>query len=80
MTTMVLFCSAAHGRPHCNPVDGYVTKYGVRSILLALPLPEGSWVESLSLILPVFHDHFLLTTGFFSLKTKKYLHRHPVDS
>jgi hypothetical protein len=24
-------------------------KHGVRSILLALPFPEGSWVESLSL-------------------------------
>jgi hypothetical protein len=35
------------------------------SILLALPLPEGSWVESLSLILPVFHESFLLTPGFF---------------
>jgi hypothetical protein len=36
-------------------------KNGVRSILLALPPHEGSWVESLSFILPVFHESFLLT-------------------
>ena len=37
-------------------------------------------VESLSLTLPIFHESFLLIPGFFSLKTKKYLHRHPADS
>ena len=39
----------------------------------------GSGVESLSLTLPIFHEHFLRTPGFLPLKTKKYLHRHPVD-
>ena len=36
-------------------------------------------LESLSLILPIFYEGFLLTPGFL-LKTKKYLHRHPVDA
>jgi hypothetical protein len=45
-------------------------KYEVSSILLALPFPEGSWVESLSLILPVFHESILLTLGLFSKKEK----------
>jgi hypothetical protein len=36
-------------------------------------------VESLSLTLPIFHESFLLTPGFFPLKTKKYLRRHPVS-
>jgi hypothetical protein len=35
-------------------------------------------VESLSLILSIFHESFPLTPGLF-LKRKKYLHRHPVD-
>jgi hypothetical protein len=30
-------------------------------------------------ILPIFHESFLLTPGFFPLKTKKYLRRHPAD-
>jgi hypothetical protein len=30
------------------------------------------------LILPISHEHFLLIPGFFSLETKKCLHRHPV--
>ena len=41
---------------------------------------SGSGVESLSLILLLFHKSFLLTPGVFPMKTKKYLHRHPVDS
>ena len=36
------------------------------------------WVEALFLVLPIFHESFLLPPGFL-LKTKKYLHRHPVD-
>jgi len=31
-------------------------------------------------MLPVFHEHFLQTPGFSSLKTKKYLRRDAVDS
>jgi hypothetical protein len=34
-------------------------------------------VESLSLILPIFHESFLLTAGFFP-ETENYLRRHPV--
>ena len=40
----------------------------------------GSKIESLSLTLPIFHGSFLMTPGLFPLKTKQYLHRHPVDS
>lgn len=40
----------------------------------------GSGAESLSLTLTIFHESFFVTRGFFPLKTKKYLHRHPADS
>ena len=43
-------------------------------------ISECSGVEFLFLTWPIFHESFLLTPGFFPLKTKKYLHRHPVDS
>jgi hypothetical protein len=47
--------------------------------LASLLIHGGFGVESLSLTLPIFHVSFLLTPGFFPLKTKKYLHRHPAD-
>ena len=48
-------------------------------VLLSLRnLKLCSGVESLSLTSPIFHESFPLIPGFFPLKTKKYLHRHPV--
>jgi len=37
----------------------------------------GSGVEFLFLTLPIFHESFLQTLGFFTMKMKKHLRRHP---
>ena len=42
------------------------------------PGSPALWAGSFTL--PIFHGSFLMTPGFFPLKTKKYLHRHPADS